>query len=255
MSKEKIAISLDKNILDLIDSKVDGNSLRSRSQAIEWYLRKALKEESVNTAVILLKGDHQKIAMHQYKGKSLLLQQLDFLEKNGMNKICIITHKTKAGPDLKKEISKSKLNTEIIEKETKGNASALVAIKNIENDFVVMSGDVYNSFNLLRMIEKHKNEQKMATMGLMTRDKPTDYGTVVLDGDLIIDFIEKPKKAESMVVNAGIYIFKPEIFKLITSSTTSLERDIFPLLAKQHQLIGFFTHGEYEHLMEKARLQ
>ena len=39
MKKPKIAISLDKPLLDLIDSKVDGSILRSRSQAMEFFLK------------------------------------------------------------------------------------------------------------------------------------------------------------------------------------------------------------------------
>ena len=46
------------------------------------------------------------------------------------------------------------------------------------------------------------------------------------------------------IVNAGIYIFKPEVFELFEDSV-SLEKDLFPRLAKLNQLVGFFTYGEY----------
>jgi len=250
MKKEKIAISLDKNLLDLVDSKVDGSVIRSRSQAIEFYLKKGLKGEGIDTAIILLRGEHQQIALRKFKGTSLILSQLDFLASNGITHVFILTQHTKIINDLLEEISKSKIKADIIEKDSKGNASALLAVKDkVENDFVVMSGDVYNSFNLRRMIEKHKDGNKIATIGLMSREKAAEYGNVILDGDIIVDFIEKPKKAESNIVNAGIYIFKPEIFNSFSQSTSSLERDLFPMLAKQRQLLGFFTHGEYEHIV------
>ncbi len=50
----------------------------------------------------------------------------------------------------------------------------------------------------------------------------------------------------SNVVNAGIYIFKPEVFELF-SGVSSLEKGLFPKLARIKQLVGFFTHGEYVH--------
>ena len=81
MNKPKIAISLDKNLLDLIDSKVDGNIIRSRSQAMEFFLRKGLQGQSVNTAILLIKGDHQNIMLKTLKGKSLLKNQIDFLDR------------------------------------------------------------------------------------------------------------------------------------------------------------------------------
>ena len=84
----------------------------------------------------------------------------------------------------------------------------------------------------------------------MTRDKTSEYGSAVLDGDLIIDFKEKSEKTQTHVVNAGIYIFKPEIFEFLDDSMVSLERDLFPKIARIKQLVGFFTHGKYLHLGE-----
>ena len=98
----------------------------------------------------------------------------------------------------------------------------------LKQPFVVMSGDTYNNFDLLRMAKKHLEMDNLATMGLMSIDKPSKYGNAVLDGDLIIDFQEKPKSAASNVVNAGIYIFKPEVFELF-ENVHSLERDLFSL--------------------------
>ena len=100
------------------------------------------------------------------------------------------------------------------------------------------------------MIKKHNESNKLMTMGLMTRDKPSEYGSAILDGDLVIDFREKSEKKETHVVNAGIYIFKPEIFEFLDQNIVSLERDLFPKIARIKQLVGFFTHGEYMHLGE-----
>ena len=248
MKKPKIAISLDKPLLDLIDSKVDGNVIRSRSQAMEFFLRKGLREQSINTAVILLRGEHQSIALKNIKGSSLIKNQLDFFYQNNMNNIFIITQHAKNMNLFLNEANDPRLNIEIIEKDARGNANALESIKNkIKNSFVVMSGDTYNNFDLIKMAKKHLELDKMATMGLMTREKISGYGTAILDGDFIVDFQEKPKQSSTNIVNAGIYIFKPEIFELF-ENVNSLEKDMFPKLARMKQLIGFFTYGEYAHL-------
>ena len=39
----------------------------------------------------------------------------------------------------------------------------------------------------------------------------------------------------------------PEIFEMF-DNVNSLEKDLFPKLARMKQLIGFFTYGEYLHL-------
>jgi len=247
MTKPKIAISLDKNILDIVDSKVDGSVIRSRSQAVEFFLRKGLQGQSINTVVLLVKGDHQKNMLKAFKGKSLIKNQIDFLKKNGINNAYIVTQHTKDINSLLNEVSDAGINVEIIEADARGNAQALLTMKDkIKNNFVVMSGDIYNNFDLLKMIKKHLELNNMATMGLMTREKITGYGTAILDGDFIVDFQEKPKQSSTNIVNAGIYIFKPEVFELFDNAN-SLEKDLFPKLARMKQLSGFFTYGEYEH--------
>ena len=247
MPKSKIAISVDNSLLKLVDSKVDGSVIRSRSQAIEYFLKRGLQEQSVNIAVLLLKGEHQKSALKEVKGTSLIKRQIEFFSNHGITALYIITQHTKNMNQLLDEISDSKIKIEIVEKQAKGNAEALKAIKGkVNNSFIVMSGDTYNNFDLLKMVKKHADSDKMATMGLMTREKTSSYGTAILDGDLIVDFQEKPKHYSTNIVNAGIYIFKPEVFELFENAV-SLEKDLFPKLARLKQLVGFFTYGEYVH--------
>ncbi|MBI2655242.1 nucleotidyltransferase family protein [Candidatus Woesearchaeota archaeon] len=250
MTKSKIAISVDNALLRLVDSKVDGSVIRSRSQAIEYFLKKGLQEQSVSTAVLLLKGEHQELALKEIKGTPLLRQQIEFFASHGIKTAYIVTQHTKNMNNLISEISYAKINVEIIENQAKGNAEALFAARDrISGNFVVMSGDTYNNFNLLKMAKKYADSDKLATMGLMTREKTSQYGTAILDGDLIVDFQEKPKHYSTNIVNAGIYIFKPEIFELFEDSV-SLEKDLFPRLARLKQLVGFFTYGEYLHAAE-----
>jgi NDP-sugar pyrophosphorylase family protein len=249
MKKDKIAISVDNSLLKTIDSKVDGSVIRSRSQAIEYFLKKGLQEQSINTAVLLLKGEHQVSALKEFNGISLMKKQIAFFAGHRIKTVYVVTQHTGKMNDLLNEISNSQINVKILEKEAKGNADALEAVKGkVDNSFIVMSGDTYNDFDLLKMIKKHKASEKIATMGLMTREKISAYGTAILDGDLIVDFQEKPKASATNIVNAGIYIFNPEVFELFRD-VSSLEKDLFPKLAGLKQLVGFFTYGEYIHIV------
>ncbi|MBD3310492.1 hypothetical protein GF351_04690 [Candidatus Woesearchaeota archaeon] len=246
--KRKIAISVDKGLLDLIDSKVDGKVIRSRSQAIELFLRRGIGE-SVTKAVILIRGEQQGLLLKQIRGKSLLRHHIGLFADSGIKTAYIVTQHTRHMNDLVMEIQDSPIQVEIVEKDAKGNAEALSALKGrIKEDFAVISGDTYNDFHLRKMMQKHIQLDKLATMGLMSSPHPSEYGIAILDGDLIVDFHEKPKTSASNIVNAGVYIFKPEIFELITRDIRSLERDLFPKLAKLKQLAGFFTYGEYMHM-------
>ncbi|HLC49987.1 MAG TPA: sugar phosphate nucleotidyltransferase [Candidatus Nanoarchaeia archaeon] len=249
MKKAKIAISLDAELLKAVDLKIDNSIIRSRSQAIEFFLKRGLQEGSVDTAVLLLRGDHQQLALKSVHGTSLISRQLEFFSKCGIKKVYIVTQYTKNMNSILSEAKKSSISVEIVEKQAKGNAEALLAIKEkISSSFIVMSGDTYNNFDLIKMIKKHSLSEKLATMGLMTREKASSYGTAILDGDLVVDFEEKPKHSSTNIVNAGIYIFKPEIFELF-DSVVSLEKDLFPKIARLKQLAGFFTYGEYLHFV------
>src|SRR3989338_2150847 len=153
MNKPKIAISLDKELLDAVDSKVDCSVIRSRSQAIEFFLRKGLQEQSINTAVILIKGEQQDVLLKEVDGTALIKKQIDFFSEHGIKTAYIVTQHSKNINSLLAEVEKASINVEIIEKEAKGNAKALEAMKDkLKDNFIVMSGDTYNDFDLMKII-------------------------------------------------------------------------------------------------------
>ncbi|MCF7861962.1 hypothetical protein K9M79_07005 [Candidatus Woesearchaeota archaeon] len=252
MTRSKIAISVDAGLLDNVDSFIDGNVIRSRSQAIEYFLRKGIASESITTAVIMLSVDHQKVSMTNFQGTTLIKKQIDYFAANGLTTVYVITPHSTEINDLLVEISNSPISVQIVEKNTPGNAQALKAISSYlhRSSFIVMSGDLYMEFNLRSMIKRHMDSNRIAMIGLMTRQETSKFGNVILEGDSIVDFIEKPKDIRSNVVNSGIYVFKPEVFDFIDEKTVSLEKDLFPLLSRLKQAKGFFTHGRYFHLTE-----
>jgi len=248
MTKTKIAISIDKDLLEMVDSRTDKNFLRSRSQAIDFFLRRGLQEVSIDTAVIMLKGSQFHLLLKMFKGKLLIHHQLDFFYKNGIKNVYITTQSNESVEKIKSEVEKLKINVEIIVNKAEGNAQALYFLKEkINGSFVVMSGDTLNLFELKNMVRKHLSSDKLGTIGLMSVNDPKNYGNVILDGDLVTDFFEKPEENMSNIANAGFYIFKREIFELLDNKTKSLENSILPKLAKIKQLVGYFTMGEYWH--------
>ena len=250
MKKPKIAISMDKSLLNLIDSKVDGSVVRSRSQAIELYLKKGLEEQLITTAVLMIRGDQIQYLLKDIKGKSLIKKQIDVFVKNGIKTLYILTHPNKNSGKVRQELIDSALDVKLVEKDVKGTAKALLSIRNeLKQNFIVMSGDTFVDFDMQKMIQKHLVQAKLGTMALMTKGKPSSYGNAIVDGDLIVDYEEKPKSFTTFIVNAGIYIFKPEIFELF-EGIASLEKELFPKLSRIHQLVGFFIHGEYVHVGE-----
>ncbi|UCD97071.1 MAG: NDP-sugar synthase [Candidatus Bathyarchaeota archaeon] len=111
-----------------------------------------------------------------------------------------------------------------------------------ENCFFVQNGDILSEINYEEIVQLHKTKGVMATLALHKVKDPSRYGVVKLSSTgFIEDFIEKPKKdAPSNLVNAGIYVFNPEVFKYIPrGKPCSIEREVFPKLARERKLRGY----------------
>lgn len=89
----------------------------------------------------------------------------------------------------------------------------LVEEKLREDVFLVMNGDVLTDLNLSTFMEFHKVEDSLLTLAVTERKVFMDYGVVYLDGNVIVDFEEKPSPA--YWVSMGIYGMKPEVLKYI----------------------------------------
>jgi len=105
----------------------------------------------------------------------------------------------------------------IFQKEPKGIAHAIRLCKDfVENEkFVVYLGD-----NLLKDgIKKHVNrfsKSNVDAMILLSKvDNPPKFGVAVIENNMIIKIIEKPKKFLSDLAVTGIYFLNSKIFDMI----------------------------------------
>ena len=117
----------------------------------------------------------------------------------------------------------------------------------LDSTFMVLNSDIVTSINLTDLINYHKSKQCIATIALTTVDDPTKYGVVNLNSGYIDAFKEKPKPDEvtSNLINAGVYVFEPEILSLIPDNqVVSVEKDVFPkLIADKLKISGY--HNNY----------
>jgi NDP-sugar pyrophosphorylase family protein len=251
MRKKKIAISIDEPLLDIVNSYVDNTTIRSTSQAIESLIRQAIKQAPITTAVILISEKDQHYLLEKVENVPLIERHIGFLKRFGISQVYLVT---KENEMLKKKVSElsKKIKIELVNEEKgRGTANALTLVKSkVGNDFLVVNGDTFNDFNLKKMINEHIDSNKVATIGLISSTSPHKRGAAILEGTTIIDFREK-QETKSNIVNAGIYILKLKIFEYFDKDTKSLELDIFPKLAKDKQLQGFFTYGRFIHLPDQ----
>jgi len=115
--------------------------------------------------------------------------------------------------------------------------------------FIVMNGDVITDFDIKRLVDFHKEKKGLATLAVVEVADPSRFGSVERDYEgHILRFVEKPEpgKAPSNLINAGIYVLEPEVLNYIPNSgKVSIEREVFPILAKEGKLYGYEIHGQW----------
>ncbi|AFK23160.1 sugar phosphate nucleotidyltransferase [Pyrococcus sp. ST04] len=131
-----------------------------------------------------------------------------------------------------------------------GTAGALKKAEHfIDDTFIVASSDILTNLNFKALLEFHKKKGGIATMALTKVEDPSHYGVAVLDKDnKILYFKEKPKREEapSNLVNAGIYVFEPDIFDLIPKGENyDFSLNLFPKMLKEGIPIYGFPFDEY----------
>jgi len=118
-----------------------------------------------------------------------------------------------------------------------------------EEAFLAMNGDILSEPPLRSMLQVHRKTGAIATIALHKVDDPSRFGVVkIADQTRIEAFIEKPKRssAPSSWINAGMYIMEPEVFNYINAGKkVSIEREVFPILAKREKLYGFKYDGPW----------
>ena len=113
-----------------------------------------------------------------------------------------------------------------------GTGGALRNLRDhIDGTFLMFNGDVVCSLDQLSMLRYHHDKGGIATISLWEVEDPRAFGVVDLQPDgRITQFQEKPAPGEevSNLINAGAYVFDPEIIDFIPEGHVSLEREVFP---------------------------
>ena len=255
--KERVTITLDKNLISQIDKRIDGIGIKNRSQEIELLLAEALGTNIPSKALLLVGGrgtrlkpltDKTPKGLLEVQGKTIIGHLFDLLKKYGIRDVVLSTgylrHKIK---EYFGDGSRLGVNISYIEEiEPLGTAGPLkLAKKYLKDSFIVSNGDELKDINIPRMFRLHKRKDALATIALTTVDDPYHYGVARLDGSRIVEFVEKPTHPPSNLINAGFYILEPEVIDMIPDGFSMLEKDVFPKLAQLGRLRGFPFAGQW----------
>ncbi|XP_015795268.1 mannose-1-phosphate guanyltransferase beta [Tetranychus urticae] len=187
----------------------------------------------------------------EFCNKPMILHQIEALVEANVNHIILaVSYRAEMlEKALKAEEERLKIRISIsFEEEPLGTAGPLALARHLlleDNEpFFVLNSDIICDFPFQEMILFHKMHGKEGTIAVNKVNEPSKYGVVVYDNrGQIKEFIEKPQEYISNRINSGLYIFNTSILNRIQLKPTSIEKEVFPEMAKDGQLYAFELKG------------
>lgn len=261
--KEKISITLDENIIAGVNNLIDGIYIRNKSQAIEYLLKKNLVRH--NKAVFLCGGGSTRRTETNYfmpcspfMKSTAIAHNIKFLKVRGFTEIIIIAQKDNL-EEVKACLSKEKFRgVDIKYIETKddnqGSMDTLKMANVITGTTLFCFGDViFTNNNLQNFWKTHLLYKGVATLYVQSFIfKAGHAGVVSMEGNQITSFVQKSGKEFSLIHFGAVFIAEPSI---LDYEGHSLEYDVFPLMAKKKQLVGYLSENQIKHFHTEKELK
>jgi mannose-1-phosphate guanylyltransferase/phosphomannomutase len=187
-------------------------------------------------------------------GKPCMEHILELLRDHGMNEVIVtvaflpqaIRSYFGEGETLGMQIGYS------VEESPLGTAGSVrLAAKQLDETFLVISGDALCDLDLTALVDFHREKGAAVTIGLKSVENPLEFGIVVTDEEGRIErFLEKPSWGQvfSDTINTGIYVLEPEVLKHVpTDRPYDFSKELFPyLLEMGRPLYGYVMDGYWQ---------
>ncbi|MFA5394037.1 MAG: NDP-sugar synthase [Candidatus Ratteibacteria bacterium] len=184
-------------------------------------------------------------------GKPFLWYQLKLLENHNVKEVTLgLGYRSQKFRDALACLKPPEMKVDVVIEDKAlgtGGAVALASPLLTETTFI-FNGDVLTDLNLSAMADFHRRNRATVTIATVCVPDPQRYGLLITSGNSRIqEFREKPKGLiKKAWINAGIYLFEPEIITQIPKGKDySLERDFFPLLIKNKEPLFAYRHAGY----------
>ena len=136
-----------------------------------------------------------------------------------------------------------------VEKEPLGTGGGIrnaAKLFDTSESVVVLNGDVFSSHNLAEQIRQHEEHEADVTLHLTEVADARAFGCVPTDSDgRVTAFLEKMENPVINQINAGCYVFNPNVISKIPSDiVVSVERETFPqLVANGAKVFGYLENA------------
>lgn len=108
---------------------------------------------------------------------------------------------------------------------------------------LVTYGDGVSDVDVNKLLEFHRAHKRLATVTAVR--PPARFGGLILDGDAVTDFTEKPVAHEGWI-NGGFLVVEPGVFEYLPDDACSLEAHALEQLARDDQLFAYRHDGFWQ---------
>jgi glucose-1-phosphate cytidylyltransferase len=112
-----------------------------------------------------------------------------------------------------------------------------------EEDFCFTYGDGVADVDSRALVAWHRAEGRQATLTAV--QPPGRYGALVLEGDRVERFDEKPR-GDNAWINGGFFVLSPKVIDLIDGDATHWEREPLEQLTAAGELAAFRHRGFWQ---------
>ncbi len=119
-----------------------------------------------------------------------------------------------------------------------GTAGALGLMQEPQGPLLVINGDILTRVNFRAMLAYHQEHRAMLTMAVRKYDLNVPFGVVEGDGAFVRAVVEKPLL--NFLVNAGIYLLEPHVYRYIPNGEHFHMTDLIQrVLDEGHRVVSF----------------
>ncbi|KAF5285288.1 hypothetical protein FQR65_LT13278 [Abscondita terminalis] len=187
----------------------------------------------------------------EFANKPILLHQIEALVEAGVVEVILAVSYRAEQMEEELSIEAKKLGVTIVfshETEPLGTAGPIALARDIlkksDEPFFVLNSDIICEFPFKELAMFHNRHGHEGTIVVTKVEEPSKYGVVVYNElNAIQSFVEKPQEFISNKINAGLYILNPSVIDRIKLQPTSIEKEVFPDMARDGELYAFELEG------------
>ena len=178
-------------------------------------------------------------------GRPLMEHLLEGLRTAGIQHVQVTTYYKRDvieeyfgdGHDLGMDISY------VAENRPLGTAGALGLLEAPDRPLLVINGDILTRVDFRSMLKFHEEQRAEMSIGVRQYEMKVPFGLVETEGADVRNIIEKPTM--SFLVNAGIYLLSPNVYRYIAKDESLDMTDLIERLLSDGQRIVSFPILEY----------